>query len=255
MTFLLQIIIGIFVLGILVVIHELGHFLVAKACNIGVLSFSIGFGKPIYKKKIGETEYRISSIPFGGYVHMKGEHPEDAQQQSEDSFMSKPVWQRASVAIAGPGANIVFSILFLWLVFIIGVPHDTYLDRPVVGSVVDSSAAYDAGFAPGDSIVAINSVPVSTWEEIQSKLAYQEPEYEITYTRKGITKNTLLRLNRKKADMLNSSPTGLMASYPAQIGVVNDDSPADKIGLQKKDFIISINNTPIYSWFQVSDIV
>jgi regulator of sigma E protease len=248
--------IGIFVLGILVVIHELGHFFAAKACRIGVLSFSIGFGKPVYKKKIGETEYRISSIPFGGYVHMKGEHPEDAQQQAEDSFMSKPVWQRASVAIAGPAANIISSIFFLWLVFVIGVPHEKYLDRPVVGSVVDSSVAYEAGIAPGDSIIAINSIPVSTWEEIQRKLAYQESEYKITYIRKGITQNTVLKLNGNRGDdILNNSPTGLMACYPAQIGSVNNNSPAEKTGLQKNDFILSINNTPIYSWFQFSDIV
>ena len=103
----LQFVIGIFILGILVLIHEAGHFLVAKACGIRVLSFSIGFGNILLKKTIGDTEYRIIDIPFGGYVHMKGEHPDDQQEGSDDEFTSKPVWVRAAVALAGPTANIL----------------------------------------------------------------------------------------------------------------------------------------------------
>ena len=110
MLFILQIMIGIVLLGILVLIHEGGHFLAAKACKIKVLSFSIGFGKVLFKFKKGDTEYRISAIPFGGYVHMAGEHPDDEQTMADDEFASKPVWQRAIVVFAGPFANIVTSL-------------------------------------------------------------------------------------------------------------------------------------------------
>lgn len=257
MTFILQIIIGIFVLGILVFIHELGHFLAAKACKIGVLSFSIGFGKPLLRKTYGNTEYRISAIPFGGYVHMKGEHPDDKHEQSDDEFMSKPVWQRAFVAISGPAANILSSIAFLWIIYLVGVPHPTYLDQPIVGDVVTNSPAAQAGILPGDIITSINSIPTNSWEEIQQKhLAFQDPVYTVTYIRKGVEKNTTIKLkSSKKMDMFNSSPTGLLPSFPARVGKIMPDSPAEKAGLQENDLIVAIDNTTIYSWFQIPKMV
>jgi regulator of sigma E protease len=111
---ILSIILGLLVLGFLVFIHELGHFLAAKWCGIRVLAFSIGFGNPIIKKSFKGTEYRISSIPFGGYVKMAGENPEEGRVGAPDEFPSRPVWQRAIVAIAGPLANYVTGMLMLW---------------------------------------------------------------------------------------------------------------------------------------------
>ena len=148
MNILLQIIIGFAILGILVVIHELGHFLMAKAWRIRVIAFSIGFGKPLLKKTIGETEYRFSSIPFGGYVQMAGEHPEEDTVIGPGDFNSKPTWQRALVAIAGPFANFFFALVFLLVMFLIGVDKPVFLKRPIVGAVADSSVAKNAGFFP-----------------------------------------------------------------------------------------------------------
>jgi regulator of sigma E protease len=127
MIIVLQIFLGLFILGVLVMIHELGHFLVAKAFKVHVLAFSIGFGKALIKKTVGDTEYRLSAIPFGGYIHMAGEHPEDEHGIEPGDFNEKPIWQRACIAVAGPFANIVFSMLFLWVMFVVGVEKPQYM--------------------------------------------------------------------------------------------------------------------------------
>ncbi len=253
MMFLLQVIIGIFVLGILVLIHELGHFVVAKACGIRVLSFSIGFGKPLIARKYGDTEYRISAIPFGGYVHMAGEHPEDNQVGADDEFTSKPIWQRASVAIAGPVFNIVFSIFLLWIFFMKGVPHPVYLDTALVGNVKEFTPASEAGFLPGDTIIAINGTPVRNWEDIKHNFTLQEESYTITVHRRSEEKTFTVKPKSFDAkELVNAPYLGLEPPYPAKIGTVLAGSQAEKFGIKTGDHIIAIDNETIYSWDQFS---
>jgi len=255
MTFLLQVIIGIFVLGILVLIHELGHFTVAKACGIRVLAFSIGFGKPLIAKTIGTTEYRISSIPFGGYVHMAGEHPEDNHAGADDEFMSKPIWQRASVALAGPAANILFSIIFLWIFFMKGVPHPLYLDTPLIGNVTEYTPASTAGILPGDSIITINGTTVQSWEDIKYHFTLQEESYTITLIRKKEERTYTLKHKSFNAEELFKAPyLGLEPPYPAKIGTVIPGSQAEKYGIKTDDHIIAIDNKTIFSWGQFSSL-
>ena len=256
MTFVLQIVIGIFVLGILVLIHETGHFLVAKACGVRVLSFSIGFGRPLFTKTIGDTEYRISSIPFGGYVHMAGEHPEDGHEGAEDEFTSKPVWQRASVAIAGPLANVITSILFLWLLYMIGVQTQIYQKNAIIGKVEKKSPAFNAGLVQGDSIIAINNSPVQNWNQIKKGFSLQEKVYTITFYHKGKKKEaTLEMLQGKKGDMPKFPLAGLEPVFPPRIGEVNEGSPAEKNGILPGDLILAIDNTTINTWTQIPDLV
>jgi len=256
MMVLLQIFIGLLILGILVLIHELGHFWAAKACKIRVLAFSIGFGKPILKKTIGETEYRICSIPFGGYVNMAGEHPETEAPAQPGDFTTKPTWQRAFVAIAGPGMNLVFALLFLWVMFMIGVQRPTYLKRPVVGAVADSSVAKQAGLAPGDSIIAINGRFITSWEEVQSALSASQNTLRITYGRGDLIDSTALEIPRISGRGIPRQPTaGIFAPLPAVIGSLNAGSPAEKAGMKPSDTVVSINGIPIHSWFQLSEII
>lgn len=253
---IVQILVGIFILGILVLIHEFGHFIAAKSFGIRVLAFSIGFGKPLLKKSFGDTEYRISSIPFGGYVHMAGEHPEDSHQGTQDEFTSKPIWQRAVIAIAGPAANIIFSFIFLWIVFFKGIPHDVYLDSPVVGAVEDSSAASIQGLKAGDSIVSINNEPVSSWEDIQNHFSRMERAYTITFVRSNTAQSATITMPSHKEGTIPDNLTGgLLPAYPALIGKVNKGSAGMKAGLQPNDSIIAIDNQRIYSWYQLLQIV
>lgn len=254
MTSIVSIVLGLVVLGILVFIHELGHFLAAKSCRIRVLAFSLGFGAPIFKRTVKGTEYRIGSIPFGGYVKMAGENPEEGGEQSPDDFPSKPVWQRAFVAIAGPAANFIAAFMMLWVMYIWGVDRPLYMENTIVGAVSDSSAALRAGFAPGDSVVTINGKPVKSWEDIQTQFAQQEVSYTIEYVRSGQTFTTTV-VPEKSKSIPKHMAAGLLPPLPAVVADVIDSSAADKAGLLPGDTIVTIDSQRIYSWFQMTSII
>ena len=158
----------ILVLGLLIFVHELGHFLIAKACGIRVLKFSLGFGPCLIGKKIGETEYLVSIFPLGGYVKMLGENPDErelSQEQQAASFSHKTVWQRFLVVFAGPAFNFLFTIALFWMIFLTaGVPHP--VDSSVIGQVKVDSPAAQAGLKPGDRIVAINGNKIASWPDV-----------------------------------------------------------------------------------------
>ena len=157
---------AIVLLGILIFVHELGHFIVAKLSGVGVLKFSLGFGPKILSKKIGETEYRLSAIPLGGYVKMVGEDPtEEEEVKKEDlpkSFSNKPLFKRAGIVLAGPLFNIIFAVFVLSIIYMGGVPILT----TEVGNVVEGTPAYEAGIKKGDLITAINEQEIYRWEEL-----------------------------------------------------------------------------------------
>ncbi|MBN1982113.1 MAG: RIP metalloprotease RseP [Chitinivibrionales bacterium] len=255
MLLLLQIIIGIFVLGVLVLLHELGHFLAAKSFKIRVITFSIGFGKPLFRKTYGQTEYRLSAIPFGGFVHMAGEQPEEGRSPAPDDFTSKPVWQRACVAAAGPVANMISSIFFLWLVYIIGVPHDTYLDNTTIGTVDRSSPAWQAGIEPGDSILAVNGKKVADWNEIGDLFSRQDKTYTVLFMRKGIEYTKTIQMPFIDERLPTSVTAGMQPSYPPVVGSISPQSAAQRSGFKPNDTIVKIDTTDIYSWIQVSTLI
>jgi len=250
-----MVIIGIIVLGVLVFIHELGHFLVAKWCGIKVLAFSLGFGTPIFKKNVGDTEYRISAIPFGGYVKMAGENPEDERENAPDEFQSKPVWQRALVAFAGPAANFIFALLMLWVVFMWGVDRPLYYERPILGAVSDSSAAQKAGLQAGDSLITINGKQIETWDDIENIFVQQEQQYSITYSRNSDIYNTTIKPGKKGSGIPKDPTEGLLPPLPAIVADVNPESPASEAGVQSGDSIVTINGKKIFSWFQLLSMV
>ncbi len=247
------VIIGALVLGILVFVHELGHFLVAKANGIRVLAFSIGFGKPLFTKTIGDTEYRISAIPFGGYVHMAGEHPEDEHESKPDEFNAKPIWQRALVAIGGPGANYIMSFFLLWFVFLMGVEQERYLDRPVVGAVAEGAVADSAGLQAGDSIVSVNGSPIESWTDFQQTLTEMDPAYDLELMRNGEQVRISLDMKNPMDAGIQGNPMGgMLPAVPAKIGQVQEQSAAMQAGLKEGDSIVAINGDTIHSWFQLS---
>ncbi|MCG8548799.1 MAG: RIP metalloprotease RseP [Desulfobacterales bacterium] len=165
----------IIVIGVLVFVHELGHFLAARACGVGVEVFSLGFGPKIFKIKRGLTEYCISAIPLGGYVKMTGEEPGAAESLTEKdrhlSFTHKTVGQRALIAAAGPAFNFFLAVVIFYLLYqTIGV----YMGLPQVGQVVDKSAALAAGIKKGDVIKEIDSIPVHSFEDISRIVSKSE---------------------------------------------------------------------------------
>jgi regulator of sigma E protease len=156
-------------LGLLIVFHEFGHFIVAKLCGVGVLTFSVGFGPKLFVRKKGETEYALSAFPLGGYVKMIGEDPDEevSQADRERSFAHKSLFKRCAIVFAGPGFNLMLAVLLLMLVFVFyGVPVMSTL----VSGVEKGSPAEQAGIAKGDRIVAIDGKPVAEWEELSQTI-------------------------------------------------------------------------------------
>ena len=170
------------VLGILIFFHELGHFLLAKFNGVGVLKFSLGFGPAIIKKRLGETEYRISAIPLGGYVKMLGEDASGKEELThidvDRAFSNKGLKARASIVAAGPIFNLLLAIVIYTIIAWWGIP--TF--APVVGGLLDDSPAYNAGIMAGDKIVSIDGNPVDVWDDISLLLKDITPETKVEMT-------------------------------------------------------------------------
>jgi len=158
----------IIVLGVLVGIHEFGHYIVARMCGIQVETFSLGFGPKIFSKKIGPTEYCISVIPLGGYVRMLGDDPNEEipEEERARSFLSQPVRKKIAVVIAGPAFNLLLAFVIFWGVFMVGLP----VLSPVVGEIQEDSAAKQAGLQTEDRVLSIEGKAITEWEEIRSTL-------------------------------------------------------------------------------------
>ncbi len=155
----------IFVLGVLIFVHELGHFLMARRIGVRVLTFSLGFGPKILKVRRGDTEYCVSAIPLGGYVKMAGENTHDGPTGATDEFLSKTKWQRFQVLVMGPVMNLALAVVVLALVLHHGIQVPAFDSEPVVvGSFAEGAVAKAAGIQPGDRIIAVNGVEVPTWE-------------------------------------------------------------------------------------------
>jgi regulator of sigma E protease len=153
---------AVFVLSIMIFVHELGHYLAARKAGVGVEKFSLGFGPRVWGVRRGETEYLLSAIPFGGYVKMVGDNPEEEVKDSEKSFLLKSVWARMGIVIAGPASNILSAVVIVYAVYIFGVPAML----AIVGSTTEDFPAAAAGLLEGDAIVAIDGGELSTWDEL-----------------------------------------------------------------------------------------
>ncbi len=163
--FFYTVLITIGVIGVLIFVHEFGHFLAAKMMGVKVEIFSLGFGPKLVGFVSGETEYRISAVPLGGYVKLYGEQPEESQEikEPEKAFIHKKLWQRAFIVIAGPLMNFIFPIFIFWILF---ATAGVYVIPPVIGKVLPNSPAQKAGLKPGDWIVAINNHKVNSFEDL-----------------------------------------------------------------------------------------
>jgi len=169
MTIVYAVVSAVIALGILIVFHELGHFLVAKKTGVGVLTFSVGFGPKIFGKKVGETEYLVSAFPLGGYVKMVGEDPEQEVQEidREKSFSNQGLVKRFAIVAAGPVFNFILAVLIFTCIFVFfGMPVLT----TQIGGVEPNSPAAQAGVKKGDRILAIDTRPIEKWEELSRQI-------------------------------------------------------------------------------------
>jgi regulator of sigma E protease len=168
------------VLGILIFVHEFGHFIVARKLGVGVTKFSFGFGPKLFGVRRGETEYLVSAIPLGGYVKLVGESDGDEVpvEQRGRSFSHKPVTVKMAVVAAGPLGNLLFAVLVFWVVFLGGVPALT----PKIGNVLPDSPAARAGLQGGDVVVRVGAEAVSTWEELAARIKREGAGRELSLT-------------------------------------------------------------------------
>jgi regulator of sigma E protease len=158
-------------LGVLVIVHEFGHFIVAKACGVRVEKFSIGFGPVIFGKQYGETEFCVSILPLGGFVKLSGESPEESKGAAYE-FNSKPLWQRSAVVLAGPFMNAFLAFLLFFVIFWTGQPTLT----AKIGKVLADAPAKAAGLLEGDRVLSVNNKPVAYWEDVLHEVHENRPE-------------------------------------------------------------------------------
>jgi len=251
-------------LGALVIVHEYGHYLVARLCGVKVLRFSIGFGLPLWKKRFGrdQTEWVVAAVPLGGYVKMLDEREgEVAPQELDRAFNRQSVWRRFAVVIAGPLANFLFAILLYWLLFMHGVQEA----RPVVALPQPGTPAAGAGFEPGETIRAINGEPVTSWQEVrwrmlQLALERQQVKVEVLNRNKQLNWRAL-DLSSFDAEQLDGDTLALIGlklyrpEIKPVIGRIVSGSVAEQAGLQTGDLILSANGKPIFSWDALVELV
>ncbi len=251
MSKIIIIVLGLLGLSLLVLIHELGHFIAAKLLKIPVEIFSIGFGKPILKKKIGETEYRIAPFLFGGFIKMEGDEP---GKPSENGFNSRPIWQRATVAIAGPAVNLITAFLFLMLMFLTGTRYNAFKDSTKVGFVVEKSPAYGY-IQQNDSIISINGKSITNWDQIDLALRDYSTEHRVEFIRNGINENVTFTVPVPSSDSLEYFQHGLDYYWPAVIGDVSIGGAAEQAGLLPNDTIVEISGNAVSVWYDVPVLV
>jgi regulator of sigma E protease len=235
------------VIGFMVLIHEFGHYAVAKLLGVRVEQFAIGFGKRLFGFRRGETDYRINALPFGGYVKMSGENPMDQHSDDPREFLNHPRWHRFLIAIAGPVMNILLAILLLTGVYMVHYEHATYMDQPaVVGWVEHGSPAEKQGIKPGDRIVQIDGVKNPTWEQVEIKQllsANQSLNFAIQRGDQKIEGSVVpVAVTSSGAGSAGWSP-----DEPVIIGDLEPGMPAAKAGLRPKDRIISMDGQPVPS--------
>jgi len=253
---------GIIMLGILVFVHELGHFCVAKACGVKVLKFSLGFGPRLVSRQWGETEYMICAIPLGGYVQMLGEgggeQGEEAVIEVEDearSFAKQSVSRRMAIVAAGPVMNLILPFLVLPLAYLVGVNMPAYLDAPpCVGYVVADSQAAKAGFAAGDCIESINGEPVPTWTSTGPALInHAGGSLVFVIERDGVSRS--LSLPDENDSLEGLQAIGLLPRQEAVIGSLAPKMPAAEAGLLVGDRILAIADQPVAGWYDLRTII
>ena len=248
------IILAILALGFLIFIHELGHFFAAKRCGIRVEKFSIGFGPRLFGFRRGETEYCLSALPFGGFVKMAGENP-DEQKGEEGEFASAPVGHRIFVAIAGPVMNFLLGIILFSFVYLIGLDHGTmWLMEMLVGRsdqmaqiglVADDSPAKQGGIEPGDTIVSINDRKIKNWQDFNTTiLTHPDEELKIIVSRDGQPKT--LYVTPKSLDRKGIGQIRVSSRQSAMVEGITEGSAAAEAGVQARDLIESINERQIY---------
>ncbi len=243
------------VLGIVIFVHEWGHFIAAKLAGIRVDVFSFGFGPRLFGVKRGDTDYRLSALPFGGYVRMAGDNPVEERSGADYEFLSKPRWVRVIIAVAGPAMNILLAFVLFWAIFwLVGLQSDSYLRQPAEVAAVPQKSVDTSVVRAGDRIVAVNGSPTASWENVFAQLENVKPNDSITLTidRGGAQETVAAKMPPTASDLDSVIGYPLMPAIADEIGI---GTPAEKAGIKSGDKIIAMNGKPIATWQQLVEAV
>lgn len=248
-------------LGLLVFIHEFGHFIAAKRQGIGVEVFSIGFGPKLLSFKRGETTYTVSLLPFGGYVKLVGEDPAETSDSAaaprEKKYSLRPLWQKIIVVFAGPAMNLVLALALLPLVFMLGRMEPVFLDqKPVVIGLKKNSVAARADLRKGDEILEIGNQKMEHWRDfLNFVLIHGEEEVPLKFRRGDEILTKTVKIDKSPdthAGTLGVEPSYFIGNDPV-IDEVQPDGPAGRGGLHPGDRVLKVGETPIESWVELTE--
>ncbi|MBI5508274.1 MAG: site-2 protease family protein [Deltaproteobacteria bacterium] len=243
-------------IGALILVHELGHFAVAKLIGIKVQTFSFGFGPKLFAVTLGETEYRLSAFLIGGYVKMLGEVPgtEIPPEDAPRAFSAKSVWQRSAVVLAGPFANFILA----WVVYFGLTVGTRTVDDTRLGIVSDREPAWEAGLRPGDRVLRVDGVPVRDWEELREAISERPgASLHLAYERDGQTIETVVvpRAQDEANLFQELEKRGRVGISPhfvkAVVGVVDPESPAASAGVLTGDVVVQVSGRPVAAWHEL----
>jgi regulator of sigma E protease len=235
------------VLGFMILIHEFGHYAVAKLLGVRVEQFAIGFGKRLVGFRKGDTDYRINALPLGGYVKMSGENPMDERTGDPAEFMSHPRWHRFLIAIAGPAMNILLAIFLLTAVYMVHYEYPVFLDKPaVIEGVKHDSPAAQAGLQPGDRIVKVDNIENPTWEQLQPRV-WLSPNQPLTVS---VQRGNQIFQKTIVPQAVTTSEVGSAGWFPEDpviVGQLEPGTPAATGGLKDDDRIVALDGKPLVS--------
>jgi len=241
-------------IGVMIMIHELGHFWAARYFDVKVEAFSFGFGPRLFGFRRGETDYRFSLILFGGYVKMAGEQAGDESVDDPRSLLAKPRWQRLIIAFAGPFMNVVLAIGLLTGLYMVKYQRVSDADmQAIIGHVVPDSPAAKAGIQDGDRIVKLEGKNNPTWEDVGLKeIAGAYRPMHLTIERNGARFDTVVTPTLGERSGVGFA--GWDERGQVQLGSVEPGMPADQAGMKKGDLLIEVNGTPIHSQFKFQEL-
>ena len=242
-------------IGVMILIHELGHYWAARFFDVRVEAFSFGFGPRLFGFRKGETDFRFSLILFGGYVKMAGEQPGESGGDDPRGFLAKPRWQRLIIAFAGPFMNMVLAVALLTGVFMFRYPKSSTIEGPVtIGHVVPDSAAAKAGLREGDRIVRLDDKQDPTWEDaLLKEISSADQPVHLIVDRNGQeTRATMTPVLDEKTGL---GFAGWHEQSEIEISALIQGMPAEKAGLKPGDVIISVAGQPVRSVFKMHEII
>jgi regulator of sigma E protease len=244
-----------FVLGVLVFVHEFGHYAVAKLFGVRVEVFSLGFGKRLWGFRRGDTDYRISALPLGGYVKMAGENPMEEHTGDPGEFTSHPRWQRFLIAIAGPAMNIILAVAVLTGLYMVHYEFPVYWKKSVPVAWVDkNSPAEAAGIRPGDRILKLDDLQEPTWEQMVYAIKMNPNQrVDVTLQRGNEVVKTTMVPKASGPDQVGFA--GLVAEGPNEVVAIEPGHSAEKAGIQVGDQILSVSGTPMRSYLDLPDLL